>query len=157
MRALSGLILAGLGATTWGWSAVAATTETPPDIILFNGKIFTSDADHPYVQAVAIRDARIVAIGDSDTVKALGAAVTRQIDVGGRTVIPGINDAHNHIEINPLNLVEVNFQAERPTTGDLRKELPQAAAEAPKGALLEATISPAIFHDTTVNLEFRSH
>jgi predicted amidohydrolase YtcJ len=131
-----------------------AANEMPPDLVLFNGKVFTSDADHPYVQALAIRGTRIIAMGDSDKIKALGAASTRSIDVGGRTVIPGINDAHDHIEIHPSNLVEVQFQAENPNAGDLRKELTDAAAKAPKGALLEATISPGIFYDTTVNRDF---
>jgi hypothetical protein len=154
MRTLAGLIVAGLVLGTWGWSAVATAKEMPPNLIIFNGKIFTSDTDHPYVQALAIRGARITAIGDSDTIKASGTAGTRRIDLGGRTVIPGINDAHNHIEIHPSNLVEVELQAESPKIGALRKELPEAAAKAPKGALLEATISAAIFYDTTVNRDF---
>jgi len=153
MRVLAGLLVS-LAAATCGGGAVAATLQTPPDLIIFNGKIFTSDSEHPYAQALAIRGAQIVAVGDSDSVKTLGAARTRRIDVGGRTVIPGINDAHDHIEINPSNLVEVDFEADNPTTDDLRKELPNAAAKAPKGALLEATISPAIFYDTTVNRDF---
>ena len=154
MRALLGLIAAGLAISVTGWSAVASAKEMSPNLIIFNGKIFTSDMDHPYVQALAIRGTRIIAIGDSDTIKALGTARTRRIDLGGRTVIPGINDAHNHIEVHPTNLVEVELQARNPTTADLRKELPEAAAKAPKGALLEATISPAIFYDTTVNRDF---
>src|SRR5208282_409645 len=106
---------------------------------------------HPYVQALAIRSERIIAIGDSRKIKALAGAGTRRIDLGGRTVIPGINDAHNHVGIQPANLVEIEFQSQNPTTTDLRKELPAAAVKLPKGALLEATISPAIFYDTTVN------
>ena len=133
-----------------GWSA-AATAKARPDLILWNGKIFTSDVDHPYVQALAIQDSRIIAVGDSANIKALGTAATRRIDLAGRTVIPGINDAHNHIDIHPVNLVEVEFTERNPTTVDLRKELPEAAAKAPAGALLEATISAAIFYDTSVN------
>jgi len=154
MRALLGLIAAGLAISVTGWSAVASAKEMSPNLIIFNGKIFTSDMDHPYVQALAIRGTRIIAIGDSDAIKALGTARTRRIDLGGRTVIPGINDAHNHIEVHPTNLVEVELQTRNPITADLRKELPEAGAKAPKGALLEATISPAIFYDTTVNRDF---
>jgi len=154
MRTLLGLIAMGLAISVLGWSAVASAKETSPSLIIFNGKIFTSDMDHLYVQALAIRGTRIIAIGDSDAIKALGTARTRRIDLGGRTVIPGINDAHNHIEVHPTNLVEVGLQARNPTTTDLRKELPEAAAKAPKGALLEATISPAIFYDITVNRDF---
>lgn len=149
----------GLSAATFviaalGWSAAATAKTTPTDLILWNGKIFTSDADHPYVQALAIRDSQIIAVGDSAKIKALGTAATRRIDLAGRTVIPGINDAHNHIDIHPSDLVEVEFQEANPKTVDLRKELPEAAAKAPAGALLEATISPAIFYDTAVNRDF---
>jgi predicted amidohydrolase YtcJ len=76
---------------------------------LWNGKIFTSDVDHPYVQALAIQGARIIAIGDSAKIKILGTAATRRIDLAGRTVIPGINDAHNHFDIHPANLIEFEF------------------------------------------------
>ena len=56
--------------------------------MLLNGKVFTSDASHHYVQALAIRGERIVATGDSATIEALAGPQTRQIDLGGRTVIP---------------------------------------------------------------------
>ena len=154
MKLRIGLNAAVLLVTALGGNAVVTAKTSPPDLVIFNGKIFTSDAEHPYVQGLAVRGERIIAIGDSRTIKSMAGAGTRRIDLGGRTVIPGINDAHNHIEIHPANLVEVNFQSENPTTSDLRKELPEAAAKAPEGALLEATISPAIFYDITVNRDF---
>ena len=61
----------------------ARAQEQPADTILFNGKIFTSDSSLPYAQAVAIRGERIVAVGDSETVKKLAGAQTKQIDLGG--------------------------------------------------------------------------
>ncbi len=152
MRQSTGLLATMLVIGTWGWNAAATAKELPPDLILFNGKIFTSDPNHPYVQALAIRRERIIALGDSDKIIALGSADSRRIDLGGRTVIPGINDAHNHIDVHPENLVEVESKARSPAS--LREELTAAAAKAPKGALLQATISPAIFYDTTVNRDF---
>ncbi len=151
MKPRLGLSAAALLVTALGWTAVLAAKTPPPDLVLFNGKIFTSNAEQPYVQGLAIRGERIIAIGDSKKIEALAGARTRRIDLGGRTVIPGINDAHNHIAIHPANLVEVELQARNPTTADLRKELPAAAAKLPQGALLEVTISPAIFYDTSVS------
>ena len=148
------MIAAALLIIALGWTAAVSAKTAAPDLVLFNGKIFTSDADHPYVQALAIRSERIIAIGDSKTIKALAGPGTRRIDLGGQTMIPGINDAHNHIEIHPANLVEIELQARHPTAVDLRKELPAAAAKLPEGALLEVTISPAIFYDTSVNRDF---
>jgi predicted amidohydrolase YtcJ len=65
--------------------------QTKPDLILFNGKIFTSVAAHPYVEALAIRGDRIVATGDTATIRAIAGPGTRQIDLHGGTAIPGIN------------------------------------------------------------------
>jgi predicted amidohydrolase YtcJ len=76
-------------------------------LVLLNGKIFTSVAAHPYVQALAIRGERITATGDSAKIRALAGPHTKQIDLGGRTVIPGINDAHNHLGISPPNRIDL--------------------------------------------------
>jgi predicted amidohydrolase YtcJ len=154
LKSRIGLNAAALVVTALGWNAVITAKTPPPDLVLFNGKIFTSDAGRPYIQGLAVRGERIIAIGDSNTIRALAGASTHRIDLGGRTVIPGINDAHNHLEIQPANLIEVELQARNPTTAELRKELPAVAAKSPKGALLEATISPAIFYDTAVNRDF---
>jgi predicted amidohydrolase YtcJ len=56
---------------------------------LFNGKIFTSNVNQPYAQALAIKGDRIAAIGGSSEIRLLAGDNTREIDLGGRTVIPG--------------------------------------------------------------------
>ena len=61
-----------------GQSLVAIADGAPPDTILINGKIFTGDATHPYVQALAIRGDRIVATGNSTTI--LGTRRTLPLD-----------------------------------------------------------------------------
>jgi hypothetical protein len=108
------IALLGLGALCFCTSVFAQ--QAAPDLILYNGKIFTSDAAHLYyVQALAIRGDRIVATGDTDTVKATAGPQTKKIDLGGRTVIPGINDAHNHVEVQPTNFVDVDLKSMDPT------------------------------------------
>ncbi|MHB8525847.1 MAG: hypothetical protein ACYDD2_06790 [Candidatus Acidiferrales bacterium] len=64
-------------------SMVVANRRPAPGLILFNGKIFTSDAAHPYVQALAIRGERIVATGDSSKIEALAGPHTKQTDLTG--------------------------------------------------------------------------
>lgn len=71
------------------------------DTVLVNGKIFTANPSQPWVQAVAIRGDRIIAAGDVATIAALAKSSTRRIDLGGRTVVPGFNDAHQHIPVFP--------------------------------------------------------
>src|SRR5262249_37033058 len=66
------------------------------DTILLNGKIITLDARSSVVQALAIRDGRIVAVGTNDDIKKLAGSSTRTVDVGGRTVVPGLIDSHIH-------------------------------------------------------------
>ena len=76
-----------------------ALAALPADTILYHGKVFTVDADHPWAQAVAIRGKRIIAVGDDGPVRALAGPHTRSIDLGGRVLMPGMNDAHIHMGV----------------------------------------------------------
>ncbi len=124
--------------------------QQPPDFILLNGKIFTSDTAQPYVQALAISGERILATGDSAKIKALAGPHTRQLDLAGRTVIPGINDAHDHIELDPPHVVRLNLNTPDPTWNQLKDAIAAAAAKAPKGTFIFADIGPLVYHDTAV-------
>src|SRR3954451_20905333 len=66
------------------------------DTILFNGKILTVDKDFSTQQAVAIGDGKILATGTSAAMKKLAGKTAKLIDLGGRTVIPGLTDGHIH-------------------------------------------------------------
>jgi predicted amidohydrolase YtcJ len=68
----------------------------PPQKIFYNGKIATNAKPY-FVQALAIEDGKITAIGANDEVLRLRAPQTEVADLGGRTVIPGLNDSHLHI------------------------------------------------------------
>jgi predicted amidohydrolase YtcJ len=67
-----------------------------PDIIITNGKIFTSDTSMLYVQALAIKGSKIIACGTDKSILKLANSNTKKIDVQGKTVVPGFNDAHDH-------------------------------------------------------------
>ncbi|HEX7184322.1 MAG TPA: amidohydrolase [Thermoanaerobaculia bacterium] len=67
-----------------------------PDVILYNGKVFTSDPDSLWAQAVAVEGKKIQAVGVNAAVLGLAGPETRLLDLAGRTVIPGLNDAHVH-------------------------------------------------------------
>jgi len=70
--------------------------STPPDLVLYNGKIVTVDGAFSIAQAVAIRGDRFVAVGTTDALRRTAGSATRQVDLGGRTVIPGLMDGHLH-------------------------------------------------------------
>ena len=72
---------------------VVAPEATVPDLILTNGRIRTMDARNSIVEAVAIRRGRFQAVGGRMPARGNG---TRVVNLRGRTVIPGIIDAHNH-------------------------------------------------------------
>jgi predicted amidohydrolase YtcJ len=74
-----------------------STTTTPADVVVVNGRIYTADAARPIVQAMAIRGGRVVFTGDAAGARALVGATTRTVDLEGRTVIPGMTDAHAHV------------------------------------------------------------
>jgi hypothetical protein len=119
---------------------------------LINGKIFTSNAAHPNVQALAIRGDRIIAAGDSATIAALAGPETRRIDLGGRTVIPGINDAHNHVEIGPIDeALDLQFAKFDPSWVEVKAKIVAAVAANPKGTFLRGTIGGLVFHDPAVD------
>ncbi|WP_185019766.1 amidohydrolase [Pseudomonas brassicacearum] len=78
-------------------------TNTPADLILFNGRMHTVDRDKPQASAVAIKDGRFIAVGNDTDVMPLRGASTQVIDLQKRTVIPGLNDSHLHLIRGGLN------------------------------------------------------
>jgi predicted amidohydrolase YtcJ len=71
-------------------------TSPPADLILLHGRLATLDERRPLASAAAIRDGRFVAVGTDAEVMAYRGEKTQVIDIGGRTVIPGLNDSHMH-------------------------------------------------------------
>jgi len=71
--------------------------STRADVIVINGRVFTSDAQNPRVEAVAVRGNRIVYAGTSEGVREFQDKSTRVIDAHGGTVTPGFIDSHFHL------------------------------------------------------------
>lgn len=72
------------------------TMAQTPDLILLNGKIWTVAERPAQVQAVACMERKILAAGSSADVRKLGGPATQVIDLGGKLMVPGFNDAHVH-------------------------------------------------------------
>jgi hypothetical protein len=69
----------------------------PADLIVTNARIYTVDDNHPFVDALAVRDGRVEFVGSTREALLLRGVSTRVIDAAGRTVIPGMVDAHAHL------------------------------------------------------------
>src|SRR5687768_10374419 len=84
-------------AQTASTSVPASRITGPADLILVNGRVYTVDDSRPMVSGLAVRNGRILLAGSDMEVRALAGLRTRVIDAGGRTVIPGMVDAHAHL------------------------------------------------------------
>jgi len=126
--------------------SMALAQQSAPDLVMFNGKIFTSNSSLPYVEALAIRGDRIVALGTSKEVVALARKETRRIDLGGRTVIPGINDAHVHLGVEPSHY-DLPLKSNDPTWQEMTDALTAAAPKVAKGTWIEGVFGTTILDD----------
>lgn len=84
-------LLTGVGAL-----GARAAERASADVILTDADIITLDPVNPRAEAIAIRDGLVQAVGRKRDVLKLEAAETEVLSVGGRTVIPGLNDSHMH-------------------------------------------------------------
>ena len=84
-------------------SQVKSIKKTHADLVLLNGKVITVDKDFSIQEAVAVINGNIVFVGDSVEIGNLIGPKTEKIDLSGKTVLPGINDTHAHVDsIAPL-------------------------------------------------------
>jgi predicted amidohydrolase YtcJ len=97
-----------------------------------NGKVFTANPANRYVQAVAIAGDRILAVGTTQEIARLADTHTERIDLAGRVVIPGINDAHFHHTPDPRATV-LSFRSMEPSWDEVLDSLASTVKEAPKG------------------------
>jgi predicted amidohydrolase YtcJ len=87
------------------------------DLIAINGKIWTENPQQPEAEALAVSGHRIVSVGSSAEIRQLAGAQTKVIDLGGRRVVPGFNDAHVHFfwggqGLASVQLLDVTSRAE---------------------------------------------
>lgn len=88
----------------------AEPAAQPADIVLLHGAVYTQDEKALWVEAVAVRDGRYVAVGSDADMRALAGPSTRVIDLHGRMLMPGLIDAHVHaVEGGAELLFNCNF------------------------------------------------
>ncbi|UVL43034.1 amidohydrolase [Pseudomonas sp. B21-040] len=98
--------------------AMAAT-----DLVLINGKIFTADRTQPKVQALAVQDGKVLQVGSDAQIKVLITPETKVVDLGGKTLMPGLIDTHSHAIFGGLEMVVANMEDEVVELDELEKRL----------------------------------
>jgi hypothetical protein len=117
---------------TWIAGARAQKVDkTPPaSLVLVNGRIWTAEPKKEWVSAVAIRDNRILAVGQEQDIAKYITPQTKKLDLGGRFAMPGFNDAHIHFGSGALRLSQLDLNEAR-SLAEIQSGLRKFAAENP--------------------------
>jgi hypothetical protein len=127
-----------------------ATMRAMRGLVLVNGSVFTARPGEPARPGgVAIAGDRIVAVGSDEAVRAAAPADARVIDLGGRSVLPGFVDAHNHLAFTGAELASVDVRSPAVASiADLVARLADAAERTPDGEWIRAVgMNPETYPD----------
>ena len=110
---------------------------TPPEHVYLNAQIVTMDPACPQGQAMATGRGRILAVGTRDQIRAMAGKNTTIMDLGGRTILPGLIDAHSHfLQAGFYDTFLVNLKSPPlgtiKTIDELIEKLCQVAASTPR-------------------------
>jgi predicted amidohydrolase YtcJ len=130
--------------------ALPALAQQTPDLLIVNAKVYTGDPANRTAEAIAIRDGRIVGVGTSEQILAMGQPKTRTVDAKKHLVVPGFNDAHTHQMPLPAERFHLSMN-ENPSFDDLQLALGSATDETPEGLWIIGTIGPKLLADPRVN------
>jgi predicted amidohydrolase YtcJ len=82
------------------------------DQVLVNGRIFTSNPQQPYAEAVSVRDGRVVAVGNRAEAAASVGSDAEVTDLGGQTLLPGLIDSHVHAVFGGIGLLSADARSD---------------------------------------------
>jgi hypothetical protein len=114
------------------WSKAQSAAPLHADLVLLNGKVWTVNEAQPQAEAVACRNGRIIAVGSTREIRKLVGAGTQTIDLKGRLVVPGFNDAHVHFFNGGAGLASVQLRDAK-SEAEFRERIGAFARKLPKG------------------------
>ncbi|WP_299026431.1 amidohydrolase [uncultured Thermanaerothrix sp.] len=100
-------------------------------LILHNARIYTLDPQRPVATALAIEQDRIVAVGEAAEIMDWAHAGSSVQDMEGKVILPGLVDAHIHLQHFALNLQRVD--CETPTRAECLRRVAERVAQTPPG------------------------
>src|SRR5579862_283507 len=106
--------------------------QSRADMIAINGKVWTENPAQPEAEAIAVRGHRIVAVGDTASIRKLAGEDTKVLDLKGRRVTPGYNDAHVHFFWGGQSLASVQL-LDATSEAEFRRRIGAFAQTRPKG------------------------
>ncbi|HET9757986.1 MAG TPA: amidohydrolase [Candidatus Limnocylindrales bacterium] len=119
-------------------------------LVLLNGRVFTARAgEPPFTGGVAIVGDRIAAVGGDAAARAAAPPDARQIDVHGRSILPGFVDAHHHLAFTGAELAAVDVRYPGVASiADLIGHIAEAAERTPDGTWIRAVgMNPEMFRE----------
>jgi len=109
--------------------------ELYADLVLLNGKVITVDSENSIAKAVALKGKKIISVGDAKEIERTIGKKTEVIDLKGRTVLPGLMDAHVHMISSGLRSLR-EFKIPSSSIKDVLNVLREKASQKPKGEWL---------------------
>jgi predicted amidohydrolase YtcJ len=106
--------------------------DNPADSVFINGTIYTVDSRNPKVEAVAVKDGLIQAVGTSDEINAFVGNDTEVIDLAGKTMTPGLIESHAHLMGIGYNKLELDLMYVK-TYDELVEKVADAVAKSKPG------------------------
>ena len=103
------------------------------DLVLVHGKIWTGDPAMPEAEAIAVSGSHILAVGTSEAMMKLSVPGAKVVELNGRRVLPGFNDAHVHVTWGGEQLVSVHL-TDAASQAEFRARIAAFAKTAPKGS-----------------------
>jgi len=171
---LTGLKLTAVALTAMVFTASSSPSAWADSLLAINGHIYTGNPKQPFVEAIAVKDGRIVAVGTTAEIQKQKQSDSRILELGGRTVVPGFIDSHVHSLFGSMALYGLNlhtlertispiaqpeqfvaawraYAAEHPKDKVLFGRLAFNPQQPPPRALLDRAVSdrPVIIHNTS--------
>jgi len=116
-----------------GLLCIHAQQQEQAEMAVINGKIFTVSEKNPEVQAVAVKDGKILALGTDEEIKKHIGPSTQVLDVEGKLVVPGFIDAHCHLSYGGSTLSMLDLR-EAVSIKFIQEKIAARIKELPEGA-----------------------